>query len=1059
MVPPCQAPTRKSSALTRLSAIVVVLQIVWALVIPIKNVAVMSSPPIASDRSELLSSSTYPGISNATATGLQSFAGADVRALAQQLLDLTVANVAMRHQLERAQDFAIEMLASTLPPDQHCLIARYYGLVLQSSEVFAGRYTPREETLVVVDSTGEHVPITISCAAKDAIVQGMLCTDSSGAPCDDSSFVDSAPKNGTILQPVNLQELTTANRTTGWNNSLGLITFVDFFHQIMRRVFSQQDWRRALQPFQDINGVYNPYRLDTAFDDQGRLVMPDEKTLWSSGGSYMKYGKRQFESCAVSEVVLGYVYIRSYVIQMIQDVLVKNNLYNATKWLVDVHPKVGERAEVTSKQKQSVVVTIVAADHKDHKSNLLWFLMTRTSSSLAVMKRDRPLQGAMLIGSSIRAVWHFLRYPNSFYSYMAPEIRDDRVILDFKLIGAYHTGFNGMKFDYTHNTVAVWKLSEQPAAQSMKQIDTAFVQEQAFADWFRAQEISTDGLVATAVRIMGPLAMPPAAQTACYQGLIRKLAQVAWIMALRFKPVMNHVPFASMVDGGDPADWTLKHMRMSNLMGEPWTPTGSEWTSRTSSYNREFVLNLLLKELNATYTTLVELENGFTQFHDVVFCPIGVDRFGVSASDSKSAMYDKIYGALARLTRDLIDDVADLYAAMSAAVAPVAIPREFVTYSRVHSIFNYEGAPVYWRHLPLMVGLVRLTTKEAPIPSDLGAFKRSMVCYDTLELRYLNISSRCWSELKSAVDIRTVRAAEGLRAVSFSVWSMGLVLNVLGACVACEYALNIWKSWNITDREPVPWKLAMRLGIQGIGTLNLLRCVIMASSVVPLIMSYHLRADPEFLTHDMDSPVWWVELVVAISMTWFVRLGIELGRYTIKLRYFNRWFYAASGYVRNVTIVLIIAVRFALPAERGDYNAGLLKLVVTSVMGIAFGFVIVRFSQYFEDRTHEPSDLLSQLFAEAKFDRNWYGTLAETSEGWTHMGLLCEGWMVVERKGQAIGLAMERYIGFDDTQDTHTVHMDRYIYEKIALPKTRYNSGLTPRTTAVKAAPHKDSKL
>ncbi|DBA03132.1 TPA: hypothetical protein N0F65_003379 [Lagenidium giganteum] len=150
-------------------------------------------------------------------------------------------------------------------------------------------------------------------------------------------------------------------------------------------------------------------------------------------------------------------------------------------------------------------------------------------------------------------------------------------------------------------------------------------------------------------------------------------------------------------------------------------------------------------------------------------------------------------------------------------------------------------------------------------------------------------------------------------------------------------------------------------------------------------------------------------------MTW-------LGRDTIKLRYINRWFYVASGYVRNLSIVLIIAIRSALPVERGDYNLGLLKLVLSCVMGVQCGFVIVRISPRCEDRRFKPTDLLSRLFAEANFDRNWYGVLGQTTEGWTDLGLLYEGWMVVERKGQGVRIALERFIGFDDTQQTHTVH-------------------------------------
>ncbi|DBA03123.1 TPA: hypothetical protein N0F65_003370 [Lagenidium giganteum] len=468
----------------------------------------MSLPAIADDRFELITSSTSPGISNATTD-------VDVRVLVEQVLDLSVNNPNVRRRLELAQDFAIDLLPPALTTDQHHLISRYYGLVLQSSEVFAARYKTREETMIVVNTTGQRVPITISCTVEDATVQ------------------ESTPKNGTTLQPVNFQELT-ANRPPGWTNSLGLITLVDFFHQLMRRVFSQQDWQSALNPYQDTNGAYNPCRLDTGFDDHGRLA------------------------------------------------------------LVSIHPMVKKRAKVIFGQNLSVVVTIGAgagaADYDDRKSTLVWFLMTRKSVSSAWMKRDRHLHGTMLMGSSIRAVWHFLRYPNRFYSYLALEVYDDRVVLDFKLVGAFYSGFNGLKFFLA----TLWQGGSYQSSHTNMQcprLNAAFAQEQAFANWFRDRELAPEtGLVANGCQDPG---------TNCnafsrYQGLIRKLAQVTWVMALRFKPVMNHLPYASMV---------------------------------MASYDREFVFNMLLAELNATYMTLIELENGLTQFHDAMFCPIGADRF------------------------------------------------------------------------------------------------------------------------------------------------------------------------------------------------------------------------------------------------------------------------------------------------------------------------------------------------------------------------------------------------------------------------------------------------
>ncbi|DAZ99497.1 TPA: hypothetical protein N0F65_001682 [Lagenidium giganteum] len=1028
-------PQRRSwSSVT--AAVAVLLQVAWALAIPIKNVAVIGYPRFVEDRVDTVVNTSYPGMTHAS----ESLNGTAVLAIVQDVLLLSLGDITIRRKLEEKGDFVIDDLSPVLTPKQHNVFSVYYGLVLQSSEVFAGTLTPRSETVVINGSHGNQTEVTITCAAEDAFIQGMRCTNADGTPCDDSSFVDAVPNPTTKLEFVDLNA-TFANETVGWHNSAGLLAFVEYAHQLMRLILSKQDWATAVQLFSSATIVYAPYDVRTMsqLDEQGRLVMPDEATLWSNSGAYLKYGKRNFSSCAVTEVLLSYIYTRAYVLDMIQSMLTNHSLYNVSSTIVPVDPRVKDRAAVLFSSDLHVTVTIGAGAHKDDyqdKPRLLFHrLMTQSSSSLALFKHDREMQGAMLMGSSMRAIWHFVRYPNSYYSYMTPQVRDDDVNLNYHIIGAFHTGFNGMKFDFTHNTMAVWKLQEQSKAKSVAAVADAFDTEQQFAEWYRNYELDpANGLLDAVSRYFGRMDAKPEKQVECYQGLFRKFAQVAWVMALRLKPVMNHLAYTSMVDGGDPASWTTKQMLVTELMGEdpygnrveiPYVRptlspnTGNAWVmipllrAFIQAHNTSVVTDMLMAEMNQTYTTLIELEAGDTHFRDVVFCPLGRIKFGVSESDDKASMYNKLYQPMRSLVTEFMNNVSAIYDAMSNAIDAVAIPDAFALYNRSHPIFNYEGAPVYWAYRPFSIGLIRLTTKEAPIQADLARFKASFVCYDTLELRYLNVSNRCWNELRTTQETRVQLFSEGLRVITFSMWSMGVVLNIIGSYVAFEYCVTLWRCWNLSGREHVPWSLALSLSIQSIGMLNLLKCTIMALGVLPLIISYHLKSDSEFRQDGHEYAPAVVELFVALGMTWYLRLGMEIGRYRIRLKHFNKWFFVTTSYVRNLGVFLVCLVRLAIPVEQGEFDAGVIKLL-------------------FDPKDAPPKDKLSQLFLHAGFDRNWHGVLGQNMHGWSHLGLLYEGWLVVQRDGGGLGMVRSRYLDFAHPASTRTLTLDRRTYLDIS---------------------------
>ncbi|DBA04954.1 TPA: hypothetical protein N0F65_006956 [Lagenidium giganteum] len=1046
-----------------LAFVVVVIQVAWALVIPIKNVAVMAIPDFATDREETFTNSSYPGYTPHDTPRLN---GIQVRQLVQDILDLSLGDDTLRRKFEEHGDFVIDELASTLSPTLH------------------QTFTQREEAVIVPNrTTGVNTTIKIVCNDDaDVVLHGMRCFDTvMNLPCDDSSFVNGVPKNTTALDFVNLSEV--VGTTSGWTNSIGLITFVDFFHQIMRQIFAKQDWKAALLPYQDINLVYNPYRLLTPFTDDGLLTMPDESTLWTNDGQYLKYGKKTIVSCATSEVIFGCIYVRHYVIGLIQEALQKYGLYNYASGWIATPPYIENRTKVLFTSALSVEVTVGAGFKKflDIKRTLFTVLMTEKSNSSVLLKRDRALQGAMLMGSSIRNVWHLCRYPNSFYSYMTPEVNNvtDALELEYRQIGALHAGFNGMKFDFTRNTMAVLKLSEQSKVETVNRTLATFALEQELANWYRDYEVRPDtGLVALVQQHFGSMdGVDGTKQVHCYQGLLRKIAQVAWIMALRLQPVMNHLVYTAMVDGGDPASWTLKQMLLSEVVAEdpygnrvhmPYVRTsisadlGNAWpmipllAAFCSVRGSTFVLQELLLQMNSTYNQLIELEAGNSQLRDVVFCPIGQQSANVSAHDSKDEMYAKIYPLLVGVITDLLGRVDEIHKLMETEVVSVQVRREIVLYDRYHSIFNFEGSPVYWQNSALGIGLMRLTSKEAPFPEDLRRVQSTMVCYNTLELRYLNTSTRCWNEVSSVEEVRQKRFSEGLRVIVFSTWSMGIVLNLIGAYVAVTYTWTLWRSWVLSEKEPFSIDLALNLDIQSIGLMNMSKCCIMAFSVIPLIFSIHLPPDDEFMKTRTDMPPWWNECIVALCMTWFVRLGMEMGRYFVQLRHFNLWFYIITMRVRNCSVIFTFLLRQTIPQTAGDFDTGIAKLILSCLVSTILGFLLVFSSRFVMTDDRYSRDKLSQLLARGNFDRTWYGVLGQSPSGWSHAGLLFEGWRAVECDGGGIGLVLSRFVDLNAPERTDTVTLARPAF----LSLTQGNSDLAspPSAARLNAAPSTATK-
>ncbi|DAZ95363.1 TPA: hypothetical protein N0F65_002548 [Lagenidium giganteum] len=358
------------------------------------------------------------------------------------------------------------------------------------------------------------------------------------------------------------------------------------------------------------------------------------------------------------------------------------------------------------------------------------------------------------------------------YSYATSWYDDDNrtMVVDWRQLGAQYAGYNGFKFDFSHNTMNVYRLPERlPWEDSTDWFD----REKVIAAWYRKHELTdNNSLIALGERVWrSDLA-------GCMEGLFCKIAQMVWIMALKQQSAMSHLKIPTHQRRG-----FFKQMFVNGVVGEN----------------------------------------------------IGGGRIIFP--------FSREYG------QPLNGEA---------------------------NIFRYSGAPVYWEHQPLNVGLMRLSSKLSPNDEDLVTLRRTLVCYNALELRFLNISTRCWAEPLNKQELRVLTTSQGLRMTKFSMWSLGLTLNLVGFVVALRL-------------QQLTWLMVLRMNIQGVQLLSMDADIIMSFGAIPLIISYHMPYEPDVIVDEQaQQDFYFAEFMVFLSFTWFLRLGIELGIWVLRVTHFGR---------------------------------------------------------------------------------------------------------------------------------------------------------------------------
>ncbi|DAZ94762.1 TPA: hypothetical protein N0F65_011326 [Lagenidium giganteum] len=954
---PNVAPDKHAAIKKKLtfSAIVVIVltQTLWAVAIPIKNVAVMPYPKIVAD-SQTLGYDKYNASRGSSKGVVRTIPGKEAFQVVKDVINLSLNISQLRRFFEGKGDFAFDEIGTFLTTEQHQLFAKFYALAFQASEMLAMGTIKRSQSIYVYrKNKKDYWKMELTCS-RHGVIQGMTCTNNHGDICDDGDWGDWTMTNG-----------------TGWQNKVSLMGFITAAHTYMRSLFAKKDWSDAYDSYRpwDLSVESDPKSLNhTGFGIISSTVWDNRVML-----DWAELNFTKVESCMGLEYAMGSFHAPVFAARLVEQAVINNKLYNAVPVIKIMHPFDDVWEDMF---KHDILLTSGAGVQvfENDQKTFVGASMTRSTQSVTNLKLNRPMTGAMIMGNAPRHLEYLTYYRDWFYSYLNVTVEGDTIVSDWRQLGAYYAGFNGFKFDFTHNTMGVFRLSERTKAEGTGYAHDWFEQEKIIAAWYRNHEVNDpNSLITMASALWGTDYTPPS-QGYCFEGWYRKLAQVAWIMALRLQPVMSHLVYMSMEDPDPPVTWFAKQMMANAFSGEniggirvsfPVTETtvppvsGSAWplvpllNAFREQLGEEALLTVFMSEMNITFLDLIEVEQGDLMFHDAVHCRFGRVSMGVSQLDDKSTAWNKLYPKVREMVNSTIHRVNAIHQQLNNASVPVNIPHEYLNYSKKSNTFKYLGPPVYWTHQPLGVGLLRLSVKTCPSDTDLQQLRDSLVCYNTLETRFLNVSTRCWAEPSSTQEISETIDAQGLRTLRVIMWSLGLVLNLLGAVVSIRFFIKIIKLWFHHRFSDMGFTLALNMDIQGVGLISLDAVVIMAFSCLPLILSYHLPNDSRFMLDQHDKPnAVFAEFMVLLSLTWFVRLGIELAVEVVHLKYYNWWFNLLASRVRVGTLILVLLIRLAFKTDVINYDQGLTKLIVSCVVSVVLGFISVVVSVVF-DRENE----------------------------------------------------------------------------------------------------------
>lgn len=1046
-------PRARGKPIHKLALLIVFLQGLWAWAIPLKNIATVTLPFTRPDASKT-QTLPYRYVDASTdivfsSVAPQAIPGTEIPPLLKNVLDIILTDDLVRQKLTERGGFDVSAVYSLLNLEAFAVMAKYASLVHQATEFPGGRLTTRplgdqESKLTVVlrePSSGQatrNLTYALYCSHDNAALKATRCTRvDDGYPCDaDTSTVHT-------YEDVDLEAL---GDGTGLRNNVALLYVIDYFHQAMATLLASQDWSTALDDL-SFNQT-TPFALDagatTVFTSDGHpylmstdaFVIGLQATEMKSTGTLDVQGS--LDSCVAAEIVVAQFYVRALVLRLIQDALVaQRSLFKSESPQITV-PSTMDTV-LAPVWKHSILITSGARAIAPRTTVTRFFKQDVATVTMAAaqFKLDRKEASASQVpGSSLRLLQYMVFYTDIVSRFSSTVSADGSYDTQtYTLIGWLGSDITTFRDSYTASSLMVYHLAELSATDAPR--DTYWDDEAQYALYFKGLESSMatapfkvfdSHLVIKSGARVAPSDDEPA--TRCHRALFKVVTKLVYLSLLELSKPASYLMYMGEVSSGA-KPWLLSQAFNEELLSEtfsgerlafayrngPYTrkDDGSGWVaipllqSMISTYGKDATATALLQEIDASLKLFLKESNGNVNFPDASMCYVsGADGTPdqVTSSDALDQIYDKILPGLQSAILDLLDEVPTHAAAFKTAMEATGldwlrIDERFLVGSPVVSNTTEGHGPPTPNWLPtvLTVGLRKLWPPKTPTDDAIQRARSASVCYQTLDTRFFNVSSRCFAEPSNAVVLRTRFRSESMRKFFELVWSMAVMLNTMAFVVVLKYIRKLYKAYAVTQFECLDVEVALQLNLQGMGVLNISQVLLLLVASLPALITFHISADlafmPFFLTEKRSKPV--IDVFVTLSMSWFVKLGFDVCNICIRPKRPVDWYHLIR--VRWFMLVVILVLRLITPEGIANPSYQLDRLVLTCVISLLLGacctFVIFlpeRPGKVVAEDQKQSHDTVVAALVKQNMPLTKYGVLGRTSKGWSMTGLIVEGW-------------------------------------------------------------------
>ncbi|KAF1326377.1 hypothetical protein FI667_g8565, partial [Globisporangium splendens] len=1038
-----------------LAIVIVVAQAIWAIAVPIKNVAVISNPTFRVDSVETETHAhwdpQYHGVNSSASFVIP---GDAIVPTLEQVLDIVIGQREIRSNFETIGSFDLDTAYQLLVPTDFHVVSKYYTMLFQATEFPGGVMTPRTRYFgndvgaIPDDALGVWVQpknasgqggsdwlLQLSCSQENAKLQGTCCFQGNTTHvCYDFPKKDDDPRR---YEAADLHEMmrgsTTNPPTAGFANNIGQLHLINIFHETMTALFNTKSWKKTLEIMQyvasDDEALANAFPSVLNKDDGHPIILESNADNFELRVDMLK--TRNIESCLLSETLSSRFYTRAFVLELIQSKLLEYEQYA---------PRARYEPVSDAGTKRIGGMTLASV----------------TTASMQ-LKLDKKLNGEQVYGSSLRMLEYMAYYPE-YYSYLQHDVHASTQAhaaydsFTFSILGSATSGLNTFKDDWWGNTMGVFRLCELPKSTGM---DPWWDDELQIAAWFQRLEASINASFYIFDRHLdiqpANLVLNDDLKTCCHRAFFKALTKLAFLSLLGVSQLPTYLVFMSNINGGA-RPWFLTTMLRYALTGETIAGTRYEFSySRDSASRRDDgsawvavpllhamlrnfgatkSLGMIVKEFNQTFPTLVATEYGQVHFTDQAHCKLGFLTQNVSEeTNTIQKVMDKIYPSVVGSVRDILDAIPELHERMTREVAEkhgitiADLRNEMFTGSPSGPINAPAiGSPVFWTPTAFTAGMLKMWPGATPPPRTIETFRNVTACYRTLEMRYLNQSVRCWVEPGDIRVSRVEHSANLVRNIIFSNWSISLALNAIAIFITAEFISRLWYAWRITRFQDINVWVALQLNFQGLGVLSFLQIVLLAVSTIPLLLGFRLPVDNVFI---VDSPMQhWPKAIkdifVTLSVSWFNHLGYEIVNHFIFLRQVSIWF--SHFRMRALSMSLILILRIATPDKMQEAEYELLKLILAILIAVLLGALSAlmplhrqRHQQHSQrgnsihclgcsvapsgSRNSKRDNIVVACLQKHGMPLNKHGLLGFSyrQHGWALVGLLVEGWELTER--------------------------------------------------------------